>query len=260
MDLYPAIDLRAGRCVQLSQGDFERERVYGDDPVAVAKSFVSSGARWIHMVDLDAARTGEPLNRHLIAAVAAAVDVPVQAGGGVRSLEAADALLGAGVARVVIGTAAFSRPGLVEEVAGRHPGAVAVGLDHRRTNGGPDHRRTDGGRREVALAGWQEGSGVELMEAVGAMTAAGAAALVVTDISRDGMLAGPDLEGMAEVMAAVAASPVDVIASGGVSRAEDVGVLAGLEVGGRRLAGVIVGTAIYEGRLTVEEGVARCAR
>ena len=274
MDLYPAIDLRAGRCVQLSQGDFDRERVYGDDPVAVAKSFVSAGARWIHMVDLDAARTGEPLNRHLIAAVAGAVDVPVQAGGGVRSLEAAEALLTAGVTRVVIGTAAFSRPGLVEEIAGRHPGAVAVALDHRRSDAGRndrrsgaglDHRRSDAGRREIALAGWQEGSGVELLEAVAVMTAAGAAALVITDISRDGMLAGPDLRGMAEVLGAVAAvavdaGPVDVIASGGVSRAEDVGALAALEVGGRRLAGVIVGTAIYEGRLTVEEGVAQCAR
>jgi len=249
MDLYPAIDLRAGCCVQLSQGDFERERVYGDDPVAVAKSFVAAGARWIHMVDLDAARTGEPLNRHLIAAVAAAVEVPVQAGGGVRSPEAVAALLDAGVTRVVIGTAAFSRPGLVEEVAGRHPGAVAVGLDHR---------PQAGGRREVALAGWQQGSGVELMEAVAAMTRAGASALVVTDISRDGMLGGPDLKGIAEVLAA--APDVDVIASGGVSRADDITELAGLEVDGRRLAGVIVGTAIYEGRLTVEEGVARCAR
>ncbi len=252
MDLYPAIDLRAGRCVQLSQGDFERERVYGDDPVAVAQSFVKSGAKWIHMVDLDAARTGEPLNRHLIAAVAAAVDVPVQAGGGVRTPEAAGDLLSKGVTRVVIGTAAFSSPGLVEEVAGSHPGAVAVGLDHRPAAGAP-------GRREVALAGWQQGSGVELMEAVEAMVGAGVAALVVTDIARDGMLGGPDLRGMAEVLAA-SAGRVDVIASGGVSRADDITELAGLEVDGHRLAGVIVGTAIYEGRLTVEEGVARCAR
>jgi len=250
VDLYPAIDLRGGRCVQLSQGDFERERVYGDDPVAVARSFVKSGAKWIHMVDLDAARTGEPLNRPLIAAVAAAVDIPVQAGGGVRSPEAAEDLLSKGVARVVIGTAAFSRPGLVEEVAGRHPGAVAVGVDHR---------PLAGGRREVALAGWQQASGVELMEAVEAMVGAGAAALVVTDISRDGMLGGPDLKGMAEVLAA-AAGRADVIASGGVSRADDITELAGLDVDGRGLAGVIVGTAIYEGRLTVEEGVARCAR
>jgi phosphoribosylformimino-5-aminoimidazole carboxamide ribotide isomerase len=250
VDLYPAIDLQGGRCVQLAQGDFARARDYGDDPVAVARSFVERGARWIHMVDLDAARTGEPLNRHLIAAVAAAVPVPVQAGGGVRSAEAADALLDAGVRRVVIGTAAFTVPGLVAEVAGRHPGAVAVGLDHR---------RTAGGRREVAVAGWQEGSGVELMEAVDGLARAGARAVVVTDIGRDGMLGGADLEGMREVLAG-APPDIDVIASGGVAAVADVIALAGLEAGGRRLAGVIVGTAIYEGRLGVEEGVLACAR
>ena len=250
MDLYPAIDLQGGQCVQLAQGDFGRARVYGSDPVAVARSFVDAGARWIHMVDLDAARTGEPLNRPLIAAVAQAVAVPVQAGGGVRSAAAAEALLEAGVSRVVIGTAAFSVPGLVAEVAARHPAGVAVGLDHR--------RRPDGGR-EVAVAGWQEGSGVELMEAVRGLADAGAAALVVTDIGRDGMLQGPDVEGMAEVLAATPPG-IDVIASGGVSSVSDVSALGRLEAGGRRLAGVIVGTAIYEGQLSVAEGVLACAR
>lgn len=249
MDLYPAIDLQGGRCVQLAQGDFSRARTYGDDPVAVARSFVEAGARWIHMVDLDAARTGEPLNRPLIAAVAAAVDVPVQAGGGVRSAEAAEALLEAGVSRVVIGTAAFAVSGLVVEMAARHPGAVAVGLDHRWADS----------HREVAVSGWQKGSGVELMKAVADLADAGVAALVVTDIGRDGMLQGPDLEGMGEVLAAVPAG-VDVVASGGVSSVEDVVALGRLEAGGRRLAGVIVGTAIYEGRLSVAEGVQACAR
>ena len=250
MDLYPAIDLQGGHCVQLAQGDFARARTYGDDPVAVARSFVEAGARWIHMVDLDAARTGEPRNGHLIAAVAAAVDVPVQVGGGVRGAAAAETLLAAGVSRVVIGTAAFTVPGLVAELATRHPGAVAVGLDHR---------LAVGGQREVAVAGWQEGSGVELLEAVAGLADAGAAALVVTDIGRDGMLQGPDVDGMAAVLAAAPAS-LDVIASGGVSGIDDVAALGRLEVGGRRLAGVIVGTAIYEGRLSVAEGVMACAR
>ena len=249
MDLYPAIDLQGGRCVQLAQGDFARVRTYGEDPVAVARSFVEAGAPWIHMVDLDAARTGEPLNRPLIAAVAAAVDVPVQAGGGVRSAEAAEALLRSGVSRVVIGTAAFAVPGLVADVATRHPGAVAVGLDHRRA----------GGHREVAVSGWQEGSGVELMAAVAGLADAGVAAVVVTDIGRDGLLQGPDLEGMAEVLAAAPAG-IDVIASGGVSGVEDVVALARLGAGGKTLGGVIVGTAIYEGKLSVAEGVMACAR
>ena len=246
MDLYPAIDLQGGRCVQLAQGDFERARTYGDDPVAVARSFVEGGARWIHMVDLDAARTGEARNTALIAAV----DVPVQVGGGVRSASAAEVLLQAGVSRVVIGTAAFAVPGLVAELAARYAGAVAVGLDHRQ---GRD------GQREVAVAGWQEGSGVELMEAVAELAQAGAAALIVTDIGRDGMLQGPDLRGMAEVLAAAPAH-LDVIASGGVSRVEDLTALGRLESAGKRLAGVIVGTAIYEGRLSVAEGVLACAR
>ena len=141
MDLYPAIDLRGGQVVQLIQGDFDRERVHGDDPVAVAKAFVAAGARWIHTVDLDAARTGEPVNRHLIAAIAAAVDVPVQAGGGVRSAEAAAALADAGVARVVMGTAALEDPDLVATIASRQP--VALGLDVR--------------GREVAVRGWARG-------------------------------------------------------------------------------------------------------
>ncbi|OWY62088.1 1-(5-phosphoribosyl)-5-((5-phosphoribosylamino)methylideneamino)imidazole-4-carboxamide isomerase, partial [cyanobacterium TDX16] len=143
MDLYPAIDLRDGRCVRLWQGDYGKETVYGEDPVAQARSFAEAGAPWIHVVDLDAAKTGEPVNRHLVAAIAAAVDVPVQSGGGVRTEEAAAALVDAGVARVVIGTAALEDPELVHRLATRFP--VAVGLDAR----GDD----------VAVRGWTEGSG-----------------------------------------------------------------------------------------------------
>lgn len=246
MDLYPAIDLSRGRCVRLSQGDFARERVYSDDPVAVARSFAAAGAQWVHVVDLDAARTGVPANRDAVRAVAAAVDIPVQCGGGVRSLEAAGRLLRAGVSRVVVGTAALSQPGLVEQLAERHPGQVAIGLDHR---------LAPGGRRELALRGWSEGSGRDLFEALAALEGSGAAAVVVTDISRDGMLEGPDLEGMAAVLAA---SALPVIASGGVSSAADLAELAGLAAG-RRLSGVIVGRALYEGRVDVAGAVRACA-
>ena len=202
MDLYPAIDLRGGQVVQLTQGDFARERVHGDDPVAVAKGFVAAGARWIHTVDLDAARTGEPVNRGLIAAIAAAVDVPVQAGGGVRSAEAARALADVGVARVVMGTAAMEDPDLVATVASRQP--VALGLDVR--------------GREVAVRGWAEGSGVEWPEALQRLADAGAEAVVVTQIAVEGLMAGADLTGLTEVLAATS---LDVIASGGVGTLDD---------------------------------------
>lgn len=237
MDLYPAIDLRGGKVVQLIQGDFQRERVHGDDPVAVAQAFVAAGARWIHTVDLDAARTGEPVNRHLIGAIAAGVGVPVQAGGGVRSAEAAAALAELGVARVVMGTAAMDDPDLVATVAGRQP--VALGLDVR--------------GREVAVRGWAEGSGVEWPAALRRLADAGAEAVVVTQIQVEGLMAGADTSGLAEVLAA---TELDVIASGGVGTLDDLLALDAVAVGERRLAGAIVGTAIYEGRVDVGEAVA----
>ena len=242
MQLYPAIDLRGGRCVRLVQGDYGAETVYGDDPVAVAHGFAGAGAGWIHLVDLDAARTGQPVNRPLVTAVAASVPVRVQAGGGVRDEAAVEALLDAGVARVVLGTAAVRDPLFVARVAQRHPGAIAVGLDAR------------GG--ELAVRGWTEGAGVALLDAARRFDDAGVASLVVTDISRDGTLAGPDLDGLAEVVAATA---VEVVASGGVGDLGHLRALAALEAGGRRLAGAIVGKALYEGSFTVEEALATLA-
>lgn len=236
MDLYPAIDLRGGKVVQLTQGDFDRERVHGSDPVAVARAFVDAGAPWIHTVDLDAARTGEPVNRHLIAAIAGAVDVPVQAGGGVRSVEAAAALADAGVARVVMGTAAMESPELVEQIAARQP--VALGLDVK--------------GREVAVKGWLEGSGTDIDVALKRLADVGASAVIVTQIEVEGLMGGPDVAGLAEVLRA---TDLDVIASGGVGTLSDLLALDDLEVDGRRLAGAIVGTAIYEGRVDVAEAV-----
>ncbi len=237
MDLYPAIDLRGGRVVQLVQGDFDREAVHGDDPVEVALRFEAAGVPWIHMVDLDAARTGEAHNRELIARVCEAVSVPVQAGGGVRSVDAARALADAGVARVVMGTAAVERPELVAEVAAAQP--VALGLDVR--------------GREVSIKGWTEGAGLDIADALARLDGAGASAVVVTQIQGEGLLGGPDLDGLAELLEL---TDLDVIASGGVGELEHLRQLERLERAGRRLSGVIVGTALYEGRVDAVEAVA----
>ena len=239
IDLYPAIDLLGGRCVRLYQGDYDRETVYGDDPVAQARAFEAEGAPWIHVVDLDAARTGEPVNRAVVAAIAAGVSVPVQSGGGVRDEDAAEALVAAGVARVVVGTAALEDPQFVRRLAARHP--VAVGLDAR--------------GRDVAVRGWLEGSGSDLLDLASAFEDAGVAALVVTEISRDGTLVGPDVDGLAQVLASTS---IPVIASGGVGTLDDLHALTRLESAGRRLSGVIAGRAIYERAFSVAEGGAAC--
>ena len=237
MLLYPAIDLHGGKVVQLTQGDFSRQQIHGDDPVAVAQAFVAAGARWIHTVDLDAARTGEPVNRPLIAAIVAAVDVPVQAGGGVRSVAAAAALAEVGVARVIMGTAALENPDLVAAIAARQ--RVALGLDVR--------------GREVAVRGWAEGSGVEWPEALRRLSDVGAEAVVITQIEGEGLMEGADTAGLAEVLGATS---LEVIASGGVGDLADLLALDAVTAEGRRLAGAIVGTAIYEGHLDVAEAVA----
>jgi phosphoribosylformimino-5-aminoimidazole carboxamide ribotide isomerase len=239
MDLFPAIDLRDGRCVRLYQGDYAQETVYAGDPVAQAQAFAAEGARWVHVVDLDAARTGDPHNREVVAAIAAAVDVPVQAGGGVRDDGAADDLLSLGVARVVVGTAALERPDWVRDLASRHPGRIAVGLDAR--------------GHDVAVRGWVEGSGRDVVEVARRFDGAGVAALVVTEIGRDGTLAGPALDQLADVLGATS---LDVVASGGVGTLADLRGLSALEVDGRRLAGVIVGRALYEGVFRVGDAVA----
>jgi phosphoribosylformimino-5-aminoimidazole carboxamide ribotide isomerase len=240
MDLYPAIDLRGGKCVRLYQGDYAQETVYGDDPVAQAQAFEAEGAPWIHVVDLDAARSGDPVNREVVAAIAAGVSVPVQTGGGVRDDAAAEALFDAGVARVVVGTAALEDPDFVRRLAARHP--VAVGLDAR--------------GRDVAVRGWLEGSGADLLDLAKAFEDAGVAALVVTEISRDGTLEGPDLAGLTQV---VEATSIPVIASGGIGTLDDLRALGGVDVAGRTLAGAITGRAIYEGKFTVADAVAACS-
>jgi phosphoribosylformimino-5-aminoimidazole carboxamide ribotide isomerase len=236
LELFPAIDLLNGRAVRLYQGDYDRETVYNDDPVEQARLFAAEGARWIHVVDLDAARSGTPCNRDVIAAIVDAVDVPVQTGGGVRDDAAADALFEAGVTRVVLGTAALEDPALVRRLASRVP--VAVGLDAR--------------GREVAVRGWEQGSGRDLLDVAREFADAGVEALIVTEIGRDGTLTGPDIEGLGEVLDA---TELPVIASGGVGVLDDLRALMALRSGGRSLAGAIVGRAIYEGAFTVSQAL-----
>jgi phosphoribosylformimino-5-aminoimidazole carboxamide ribotide isomerase len=239
MDLYPAIDLRDGRCVRLTQGDFARETVYGDDPVGQARVFADAGTPWIHVVDLDAARTGEPVNRPVVAAIAGSIGTPVQVGGGVRDEMAAEALLDIGVSRVVVGTAALEQPELVHRLAGRWPGQVALGLDVRGS--------------EVAVHGWEQGTGRQLLDVVRDFEESGVAAVVVTQIEVDGVGAGPDLETYAGLLVE---TELDVIASGGVGSLDHLRDLAALEIEGRELAGVIVGRALYDGAFTVDDALA----
>lgn len=244
MDLYPAVDLRGGRAVRLTQGDYGRETAYDADPVAAALAYADAGARWVHVVDLDAARSGEPENRAVVGAIAAALAgrASVQCGGGVRTPGAAEALVALGVARVVVGTIAVEQPEVVRELA--RTVAVAVSLDSW--------------AGEVAVRGWTERSGVRVADLASRLAGDGVVAVVVTAIERDGMLGGPDLDGLAAVLDA---TPLDVIASGGVGTLDDLRALAGLRGpgSGRRLAGAIVGKALWEGRFGAREAVAACA-
>jgi len=231
--LYPAIDLRGGRCVRLRQGDYALETVYGDDPVAQAEAFAEAGAEWIHVVDLDGALTGEPANRNAIAAVASAVPVRVQTGGGIRTIDDARELAAAGVARVVLGTAAIERPELVDEVA--EVVAVALGLDVR--------------ERDVAVRGWTQQYG-HLHDVLASFRGRPYEALVATQIATDGTGEGPDLDLYRQLVDA--GEPI--VASGGVGTLEHLHALRDLGV-----PGVIVGRALYEQAFTVEEALAACS-
>lgn len=232
--VYPAIDLRGGNVVRLRQGDYADETVYGDDPLSVAESFVAAGATWVHMVDLDAAKGDAAVNRPVIARVAAALAgrARLQVGGGVRGVNDASALAEAGVSRVVMGSAAVRDPALVAEVTTKVGVAVAVGLDHR--------------AGILATEGWTQSSGVGLTDALGMYPTAACA--VITDISRDGMLTGPDIDGLS---AAALNAPMPVIASGGVGTVDDIVALAAIP----NIAGVITGKAIYEGRFTLVDAL-----
>lgn len=231
MQVIPAIDLRGGRCVRLVQGDYGRETVFGEDPAAMARHWQDEGATRIHLVDLDGAKLGKPANVESVRAILGRVDVPCQLGGGIRDEETLEAWLGAGLDRVIVGTQALKDPEWFSRMACRHPGRLALGLDAR-----------DG---RVATAGWLDVSTVEATELAEQFDALPLAAVIYTDISRDGMLEGPNLEST-RALADRLRTPV--IASGGVGSLEDIERLATLPV-----SGAIVGRALYDGRFRLCE-------
>jgi phosphoribosylformimino-5-aminoimidazole carboxamide ribotide isomerase len=233
MLILPAIDLRGGQCVRLRQGDYQQETVFGADPAALGRRWVDQGARYLHLVDLDGAKEGRPLNGASVRAIVQACGVPCQLGGGLRTEEHIAEALSWGVQRVIIGTRALKDPAWFEGVCRRHPGKVVLGIDAR------------GGL--VATEGWLEISQCPALELARRCASWPLAAVVYTDISRDGMLAGPNVQALAEMVSAV---PRPVIASGGVSTLDDIRRLAGLG-----LAGCIVGRALYEGRLDLAEAI-----
>ncbi len=249
LELWPAIDIRAGRCVRLLRGQFCSETVYGD-PLEQAEAFVSAGASRLHVVDLDAAREGGSPNRHVVVRIASCAGVPVQAGGGIRDESAAAGLLDAGVARVVVGTVAVENPEVLVGMVERWPGQVLVGLDHRSVAGPAGEVR-----REVAVRGWVVSGGLELEAALQRLAGLPLGGVVVTDIDRDGTGAGPDLAGLAHVLAVTGLA---VVASGGIAGISDLAALAGLGAAGRRLDGAIVGRALLSGALSISEAVAAC--
>ena len=237
MQVIPAIDLLDGQCVRLHQGDYDQVTRFSDDPVAQALSWQRQGAQRLHLVDLDGARTGDPVNDAAIKAITAALDIPVQLGGGVRSAARAAELLACGLERVILGTVALEQPELVDELATRHPGRIVVGIDAK--NG------------KVATRGWITESTTEATELAQRLSSTGIAAIISTDIATDGTLAGPNLEAL---RAMAEASSVPVIASGGIGNLEHLLSLLALEPLG--VTGVIVGRALYDGRVDLGEALA----
>lgn len=237
MNLYPAIDMLGGKAVRLVKGDFDAGKVYDEDPLSAASAWVAGGARFLHVVDLDGARSGAPVNLDHLRRIASELTVPVQFGGGLRSLTAVEGAIAAGAERVILGTAAFTDPTLLEQALAEWPGQVLVSVDVR------------GGR--VATAGWTETIELTVEQVVRQLWERGASELVYTNVDRDGMLQGPDIEEVRRVAGAV---PGSFVYSGGIGALADLEGLAGLEAS--TLAGVIVGKALYERRFTVADAQA----
>ncbi len=234
MLVLPAVDIRGGRCVRLIQGDAARERTYGDDPVAAARGWEAAGASYLHVVDLDGAFAGQPVNDAVITRLIAAVRVPVEVGGGIRDLDVIGHLLDRGAARVILGTAAVTSPELLDAACARFGDRIAVAIDAR-----------DG---MVVTHGWVAATAERAPSAASRVVRAGARRIIYTDTGRDGMLAGPNLAALEEMLRVV---DIPVIASGGVASAEDVRRLRPLEPLG--LEGVIIGRALYEGQARLED-------
>lgn len=240
MMLFPAIDLKNGQCVRLEQGDMDRATVFNLDPAAQAQSFAAQGFEYLHVVDLDGAFAGKPMNAQAVEAMLKVVKMPVQLGGGIRNLETIEAWLAKGVTRVIIGTAAVRDPALVKEAAKKFPGRVAVGLDARDGN--------------VAVEGWAETSTVSALDIAQRFEDAGVAAIIFTDIARDGLLKGLNLDATIALADAIS---IPVIASGGFASIDDVKAL--LAPRAKKLAGAIVGRALYDGRLDPAQALALIA-
>lgn len=230
MIIFPAIDILKGKCVRLIQGDYNQEKVYGDSPVAMAKKWEEKGAEYIHIVDLDGAKSGDSINKSVIKEIAENVNIPVQVGGGIRSLDIISFYLNSGVSRVIIGTAAIQDPEFLKEAVNQYSDKIAVSLDAR--NG------------FVATDGWTDTSEVKAIDLVKQLEQIGVKTIVYTDIAKDGMLQGPNLE---EQRAINDATSMNVIASGGVTTKEDVNNLQTLD-----LYGTIIGKALYDGKLDFE--------
>lgn len=236
MEIIPAIDLLDGQCVRLHQGDYGQVTRFSDNPLSQALDWQRQGAQRLHLVDLDAARSGKPVNDVVIQTITEELAIPVQLGGGVRSLERAEQLLACGLDRVILGTVAVENPELVRQLARRHPGRVVVGIDAR-----------DG---LVATRGWLESTPLRATALAASLADSGVAAIVSTDIATDGTLAGPNLAALREM---AAASPIPVIASGGIGELEHLLSLLSLEPLG--VSGVIVGRALYDGRIDLAEAL-----
>lgn len=237
MIIYPAIDIRGGRCVRLTEGRFDAETVFADDPAEMALKWAGLGAEFLHLVDLDGALAGEGKNVPVIERILQSVSIPVQLGGGIRNLETIEKLLSLGVNRLILGSAAVKNPQLVEEACKKYPGHIAVGIDAK--NG------------DVAIEGWGQGSGVAATELAKKMAAYGVETIIYTDISRDGMLSGVNVETTA---ALARACGVPIIASGGVASLEDIRRVKAVESDG--VQGCIIGKAIYTGAVDLKAALA----
>lgn len=235
MIVIPAIDLKEGKCVRLLQGKKEEVTIYSDDPPSMARNWQEQGAELLHVVDLDGAFTGEQHNYEKIKAIRSAIDIPIEVGGGIRDADRVAQLIDLGVDRTIIGTSAAEKPDMVREICRRFPGKVLVGIDAK-----------DG---KVAVKGWVEVTELEAVAFAKQMEGAGAAGIIYTDISRDGMLTGPNVEAMAKMVESVG---IPVIASGGVSQLDDIKSLMKIN----NLWGVITGKALYTGSMKLDEAIA----
>lgn len=236
MDVIPAIDLLNGNCVRLYQGDYNQSEVFGEDPVAMAKRWEQEGATRLHLVDLDGAKQGTSVNHQVIADIVAAVSMPIEVGGGLRTLESVKQIFELGVQWAIVGTVAVEQPDAVQAWCQQFPGRIIVGIDAR--------------EGKVATKGWLETSSVQATDLAKRMADSGAAAIIYTDIHRDGTLSGPNMDALREIANAI---PIPVIASGGVSSLTDVLALLALEPLG--VSGMIVGRAIYTGDVVLSEAV-----